>query len=94
MIPSVDRAAFSEQWWRVTLASIGDGVIATDRTGNVAFLNSVAESLTGWTQETAEGRPLEEIFVIINERSGASVPHPVAKVLSSGHIVGWQITPF
>ena len=53
----------TKEWLRITLQSIGDGVIATDGEGNVAFLNEVAESLTGWSQEEAIGRPLTEVFV-------------------------------
>src|SRR5579862_756298 len=45
--------AESAEWLRVTLSSIGDGVITTDRRGCVTFLNPVAQSLTGWTQEQA-----------------------------------------
>src|SRR5262249_41770739 len=82
------RASFSEEWWRVTLASIGDAVIATDARGRVAFLNSVAESLTGWKQSEAEGRLLEEVFVIINETTRARVDNPVARVLETGYVVG------
>ena len=50
------------EWLRVTLASIGDAVIATDTEGRVTFLNAVAEALTGWTQDEAEGKPLETVF--------------------------------
>src|SRR3954469_9697457 len=47
---------------QVTLASIGDGVLATDEKGCVKYLNPVAEKLTGWDRATAMGRPLPEIF--------------------------------
>ena len=79
---------FSEQWWRVTLSSIGDGVIATDETGNVSFLNSAAERLTGWNHQEAQGRRLEEVFQIVNEMTGTGVENPVQKVLEKGHVVG------
>src|SRR5262249_36648109 len=79
---------FSHEWWRVTLASIGDGVIATDAHGNVTFLNPAAEALTGWTQKEADGLPLEAVFVIINEISRKTVTNPVAKVLQLGQVVG------
>ena len=82
------RPPFSEEWWRVTLSSIGDGIIATDAQGKVSFLNAIAEGLTGWTQRAAEGRPLEEIFHIVNEASGARVENPFQKVLEKGHVVG------
>jgi len=82
------RPPFSEEWWRVTLSSIGDGIIATDAQGKVSFLNPIAEGLTGWTQRAAEGRPLEEIFHIVNEASGARVENPFQKVLEKGQVVG------
>src|SRR3954451_14760383 len=47
---------------QVTLASIGDGVLATDERGQVKYLNPVAEKLTGWDRAAALGRPLPEIF--------------------------------
>jgi len=80
--------SFSGEWWRITLASIGDAVIATDAQGRVAFLNSVAESLTGWRQAEAQGRPLQEVFVIVNEITGARAADPVARVLQTGHVIG------
>jgi PAS domain S-box-containing protein len=76
------------EWLRVTLASIGDAVISTDAEGRVTFMNSVAESLTGWTNEEAQGKQLEEVFQIFNETSRARVENPVSKVLQTGTIVG------
>jgi PAS domain S-box-containing protein len=72
----------------VTLASIGDAVIATDAVGRVTFLNPVAERLTGWPLEEARSQPFERVFRIVNEYSGRPVENPVAKVLQSGGIVG------
>ncbi|MBC7856473.1 MAG: PAS domain S-box protein, partial [Pirellulaceae bacterium] len=77
-----------QEWLRVTLASIGDAVIATDTQGHVTLLNGVAQELTGWTQEDARGQPLEAVFVIVNEQSRQTVENPVAKVLREGTIVG------
>jgi PAS domain S-box-containing protein len=59
----------SREWFSVTLKSIGDGVIATDPVGYVLFMNPVARSMTGWKQEEARGRPLKEIFNIVNEKA-------------------------
>jgi PAS domain S-box-containing protein len=73
---------------RVTLASIGDAVLTTDTEGKVTFLNSVAQSLTGWTQDEAVGRPLEAVFEIINEHTRNPVENPVSKVLRQGRVVG------
>lgn len=73
---------------QVTLASIGDGVIATDSNGQVTFLNGVAESLTGWKLREAVGRPLPEIFRIINEQSRQEVENPALKAIREGAVVG------
>ncbi len=77
-----------QEWLRVTLASIGDAVIATDTQGHVTFLNGVAQELTGWMQEEAQGRPLETVFVILNEQTRQPVESPVKKVLRDGAVVG------
>ncbi|WP_457573416.1 PAS domain-containing protein [Desulfolithobacter sp.] len=72
----------------ITLESIGDGVICTDTDGRVTLLNSMAEKLTGWTSDEAAGRPLEEVFRLVNIRTGEPCDNPVDKVLVTGNIVG------
>ena len=72
----------------VTLHSIGDGVIATDREGRIVLLNSVAEELTGWTQREAVKKPFIEVFHIINEKTRERCENPVEIVLKTGGIVG------
>ncbi|NKE73787.1 PAS domain S-box protein [Candidatus Manganitrophus noduliformans] len=67
----------------VTLRSIGDGVITTDVEGRILLINKVAEILTGWSQEEARGRPLEEVFHVIEEKTGRPIENPAAKVLQS-----------
>ncbi|MEO8122279.1 MAG: PAS domain S-box protein, partial [Rhodoferax sp.] len=59
----------SEEKLAVTLNSIGDAVIATDSQARVTLLNPLAEKLTGWTQAQATGRPVDEIFHIINQET-------------------------
>jgi PAS domain S-box-containing protein len=76
------------EWLRVTLASIGDAVIATDTGGQVVFLNPAAEALTGWAQADALHRPLAEVFRVINESTREAVASPVARVLKEGVTVG------
>ncbi|MFW5711417.1 MAG: PAS domain S-box protein [Spirochaetota bacterium] len=78
----------SEESLRITLNSIGDGVISTDIAGNVIRMNPVAERLTGWNLKAATGRPLEEVFYIINGDTRRRVENPVQRVLASGQIVG------
>gem|GEM_PF-756211 len=74
--------------FHTTLSSIGDAVISTDVKGNILFLNRVSEELTGWKQEEAIGKPVKDIFHIINEHSGKEVENPVKMVLEKGMIVG------
>jgi PAS domain S-box-containing protein len=76
------------EWFRTTLGSIGDAVIATDAQGRVKFLNGVAQSLTGWTDKDSIDKPLAEVFHIINEKGRERCTDPVAKVLRSGAVVG------
>ena len=59
----------AEEGHRITLMSVGDGIISTDTDGRVELVNPVAEVLTGWRQEEAHGKPLEEVFRILNEDS-------------------------
>ena len=57
------------EWFQVALASIGDGVISTDARGRVTYMNRVAEILTGWPQAEAVGRPLSEVFRVVDVRT-------------------------
>jgi PAS domain S-box-containing protein len=86
---AVARAiAASEERLRVTLASIGDAVIATDAEGRVTLMNAVARALTGWSADDAARKPLEDVFVILNEGTRRPVENPVHKVLREGVVVG------
>ena len=73
---------------RVTLQSIGDAVITTDTSGRVVTLNVVAEALTGWSQSEAIGRPLGQVFHIINEDSRQPVEGPAIRAIRDGIVVG------
>ena len=77
-----------EEWLEVTLHSIGDGVICTDVHGRVTMMNPVAEVLTGWMEDEAQGQLLVAVFPIINEQSRQTVGNPVDKVLREGVVVG------
>lgn len=77
-----------QQLLQATLTSIGDAVIATDEKYRVTFMNSVAESLTGWTQESAKGRAMDEVFCIVNEDTRRSVENPAFRAIKEGVIVG------
>jgi PAS domain S-box-containing protein len=90
-----DRARRSEareraqrEWNEVTLASVGDAVLVTDGAGRVLFLNRVAEELTGWKRAEARGRPVHEVFAIVNESSRERAEDPTVRVLREGKVVG------
>ncbi len=82
-----DHLRRSEEHLAATLQSIGDGVISTDAAGNVTGLNTVAETLTGWTEADARGRPISEIFRIINAKTRGEATNPVWEALAEGRIV-------
>jgi PAS domain S-box-containing protein len=78
-----NRIRESEQRYAATLSSIGDAVISTDDRGHLTFLNPVAETLTGWTQQEAVGRPVEDIFTLIGETLEIVVD-PVSEIIGRG----------
>jgi diguanylate cyclase len=73
---------------RVTLQSIGDAVITTDASGHVTWLNPVAERMTGWLNADAQGRPVGQVFHIVNEETRKPTEHPVATCLAQGKVTG------
>ncbi len=83
-----EKLAEEKERLHVTLRSIGDAVIVTDVGGTITLINKVAEELTGWTAEAATGKPLSEVFHIINEKTRERSDHPVDKVLTSGLVCG------
>ncbi len=75
------RLRESEEWFATTLRSIGDAVIATDREGAVRFMNPRAEILTGWELENARGKPVGEVFHILDGSTRQKSSCPVLKAL-------------
>ncbi|MEI8084725.1 MAG: PAS domain S-box protein [Paludibacter sp.] len=78
----------SQESLYITLHSIGDGVISTDRNGLINEMNPVAEQLCGWKLKDAKGKPLTQVFEIVNAQTRLPVENPVDKVLENGQIVG------
>ena len=75
---AIEDALFVEkERAQVTLNSIGDAVICTDMTGKVTLVNSVAERMTGWTQQDATGRPLAEVALILDATTREAIPNPM-----------------
>ncbi len=79
----VEEQLFQEKMLaQITLASIGDGVITTDRHGHIRYLNPMAVQLTGWTLAEAEGKPLTDVYRLSDEATGAPLPSPLQHVSS------------
>ena len=83
-----ERLRQSEEDLATTLYSIGDGVLAADEHGRVTRINPVAERLTGWSEKDAIGRPIDEVFNIVNEQTRAKVDNPIRRVLAEGVVIG------
>src|SRR5687767_5573527 len=78
-----EQAGETREWLQVTLAAIGDGVIATDRQGRVRFLNAAAQRLTGWRAAEAAGLPIDELLRLFDERNGQALSNPLSTSLKT-----------
>jgi two-component system cell cycle sensor histidine kinase/response regulator CckA len=78
----------SQEQFRTTIYSIGDAVITTDLTGLIRNMNGIAETLTGWKESDALGKPIENVFHIINDDSREPLENPVRMVLKEGMVIG------
>ena len=86
---SVENALFMERdRAQVTLNSIGDAVLSTDIDGNITYLNLVAEKMTGWSREEASGRPLTDVFKIINGTTRTVAQNPMELAIKENKAVG------
>jgi PAS domain S-box-containing protein len=81
------RLKDSEQWLSTTLNSIGEGIIATDEKGEITFINPVAQELIGCEFETVLGKPLKDVFQIIDEDTGLEIEDLVEKVLDKEDVI-------
>jgi PAS domain S-box-containing protein len=72
------------EWLRTSLSSIGDGVIVTDQQGRVSFINAVAQKLTGWLYTDAVQQPVEQVFKLVDDKTGQVLEHPVVHALADG----------
>jgi len=77
----------------VTLQSIGDGVITTDAAGLTAWMNPVAERMTGWTTAQAQGHPLSDVLHIINEETREAAPSPLERAAASSGAAAGPASP-
>jgi len=86
----IEETLFAEkERAQVTLDCIGDAVICTDVTGNITFLNQVAERMTGWPLAEAAGKPMAEAFEIVDAVTRQTIPNPMEKSIwreRTGHL--------
>lgn len=80
----------SREQMRITLKSLGEAVVSTDQTGNLSFINPVAQLLTGWDGSDAEGRPFSEVVRLTDERTGSQVDDPIEAVQRAQTVVGFS----
>jgi PAS domain S-box-containing protein len=83
-----EAALEAEKQLNITLKSIGDAVITTDAHGRITFMNSIAQSLTGWQQHEASGREIEEILQIVDPERGCEVETVATRVLRDNVVLG------
>jgi PAS domain S-box-containing protein len=82
------QVEWQRAWLYTTLASIGDGVIASDEKGRITFMNGMAEALTGWPASEVMGQPVERVFRIVAEDTRTTQEIPIIEALQHGVIVG------
>jgi diguanylate cyclase (GGDEF)-like protein/PAS domain S-box-containing protein len=76
-----------KELYRITLLSIGEGVVTTDQAGRISMLNPAAQQITGWSEDEVKGKPFDEVFKLINEDTGEMVENPIAEALRTGSTV-------
>lgn len=84
------RMVERERWFTDTLTSIGEAVIATDPQGQIRFMNSLAESITGWPRDKAVTQHLDKVLVLSGENPPGGVSSPFAEALQEGFAVDWS----
>ncbi|MCK5522925.1 MAG: response regulator [Thiomargarita sp.] len=82
-----DAVEQQRKWFEVTLSNVGDGIITTDVSMHITFMNPVAENMTGWTFQAAQGRLFTDVFDIINGQTRQPVKNPIEQVIREGSIV-------
>ncbi|CAM2065873.1 Histidine kinase [Sulfidibacter corallicola] len=75
------------EWFQTTLASIGDGVVVTDREGNILYINQEAERMSRWTTVEAADEAIERVFQLVEEEAGTPLENPVTRALREGRAV-------
>lgn len=81
---------FQKERFRLTLKSMHDGLISTDAEGRITFMNPTAERLTGWSWREAKNQPLQRIYNVVNEETGAAIDDLLTLILKEGKTSEWE----
>src|SRR5947209_5009485 len=87
MSPVEESRQGPAEWVQTALVGIGVATVVIDGRGDILVMSPVAETLTGWSQDEAVGRPLAAVFRIVSEEARLPVADPVSAVLASGSAV-------
>ncbi len=79
-----------EEYFHITINSIAEGLITTGKDGEILYMNTAAEKLTGWTIQEAKDLPLEKVYDVVNEESGKVFENIVARILRTGHTIAFE----
>ena len=79
-----------EEYFRITVNSIAEGLITTGKKGEILFMNAAAEKLTGWTMREAKDLPLEKVYNVVNEDAGKEFESIATRILKTGHTIDFE----
>lgn len=85
-----DELYLRKENYRVTLNSLGEGLISTDEKGRITYMNPSAEQLTGWRWQDAKEQLLQQVFDVVNEQTGKPIEHIVSRILKDGKKIDWE----
>jgi len=85
-----DELYLRKENYRVTLNSLGEGVISTNKEGRITYMNLSAEQLTGWRWQDAKEQLLHQVFDVVNEQTGKPIEHIVSRILKDGKKIDWE----
>ncbi len=79
-----------KELYKVTINSLSEGLILTDKDGSIVYLNPAAEKLTGWSWQDAQKQPLHKVFNVVNEESGKPIENVVSRIINNEKNVLWE----
>ncbi len=82
-----DELRMSKEHFKVTLNSLGEGLITTDKKGDIVYMNPAAEQLTGWNWQEAKKQPLQNVYDVVNEETGRPFENIASRIIKQGKII-------